>query len=507
MKINMKPVAVVFASVTASNALCTRTGASCCGALASSLPGQVFYPNSTAYDERIEAIWSATAQLHPWCFVLPEDTNDTSIVIQTLVANQCPFGIKSGGHAHFAGGNSIHDGVTIDFGYINTTIYDTDNKIASVPPGTPWQTVYEALEPYGVTVTGGRAGGVGTAGFITGGGNSFHSTSHGWACDNIKNFEVVLYNGTVINANIDENNDLWQALKGGSGNFGLVTRFDMYVIEFPDPENPNIWGGIAQYELSAADDLIDSYVDFTENNYLDKNSSTMLYWVYTHSSRSLMVQVAMDNTLNIAYPSAYDRYLNTTGIIDTSLRSAPMEEITAEFDAGQPDGLQNIWITSAYKNDARIIKYAADKHEELIAGTLAGLVSNDSALVTLCSAFPLTQAMIEHGNANGGNVMNLEEKSGGENGVLFLASLAINGSDNAAIALPIMRQWVDEVDAYATSLDINWDWQFLNYAHGAFQEPIATYATEKIRAASLKYDPDQVFQKLRKTGHKIPAEQ
>lgn len=48
----------------------------------------------------------------------------------------------------------------------------------------------------------------------------------------------------------------------------------------------------------------------------------------------------MDNTLNIAYPPAYDRYLNCTGLIKTSLRSAPMYEITAEFDAGQPDGLQ-----------------------------------------------------------------------------------------------------------------------------------------------------------------------
>lgn len=57
-------------------------------------------------------------------------------------------------------------------------------------------------------------------------------------------------------------------------------------------------------------------------------------------ARSLIVQVAMDNTLNIAYPPAYDRYLNTTGLIATSLRSAPMYEITAEFDAGQPDGLQ-----------------------------------------------------------------------------------------------------------------------------------------------------------------------
>lgn len=150
-----------------------------------------------------------------------------------------------------------------------------------------WHNLH-ANQPFpcsGVTVTGGRAGGVGVAGFTTGGGNSFHSTSHGWACDNVKNFQVVLANGTMVDANADEHNDLWQALKGGSGNLGLVTRFDMYVIEFPDPQKPNIWGGIAQYELSAADDLTAAYVDFVENNHQDKNSSTMLYWVYTHSSK------------------------------------------------------------------------------------------------------------------------------------------------------------------------------------------------------------------------------
>lgn len=118
-----------------------------CNALSSALPSQVLYPNTSMYNERIDTIWSVTAQLHPWCFVLPENINDTSVVIRTLVTNQCPFGIKGGGHTHFSGGNSIHDGVTIDFGYLNTTAYDADTKIASIPPGTPWQTVYETLEP------------------------------------------------------------------------------------------------------------------------------------------------------------------------------------------------------------------------------------------------------------------------------------------------------------------------------------------------------------------------
>ncbi|KAK8064329.1 hypothetical protein PG994_006967 [Apiospora phragmitis] len=479
-------------------------GSQCCNALSqeASLKDKVYYPDTADYQGRVESIWSVSAALAPWCFVLPQSAEDTAVIIQTLVRNDCSFGILGHGHGDFPASNSIKEGVTIDFGHMNQTTYDPTEKIASIGPGSSWQPVYENLEPHGVTVTGGRAGGVGVAGFTTGGGNSFHSTSHGWACDNVKNFQLVLADGTIVDANADENNDLWQALKGGSGNFGLVTRFDMYVIEFPDPKKPNIWGGIAQYELSAADDLTDAYVDFVENNYQDKNSSTMLYWVYTHSTQSLIVQVAMDNTLDIEYPPVYDRYLNTSGLIKTSLRSAPMYEITAEFDLGQPDGLRNIWLTGAYKNDPRVIKFAADKHEELIAGKLAGLVSEDSQLVTLCSMFPLTQAMIAHGNANGGNSMNLEAKSQGENGLLFLASLAIGGAENEAIALPIMRQWQDEVDAYATSLGVNWDWRFLNYAY-AGQDPIATYATDKIIAASKKYDPGMVFQRLRSTGHRI----
>lgn len=222
---------------------------------------------------------------------------------------------------------------------MNATTYDAERKVAYIQPGSTWQAVYEVLTPYGVTVAGGRSGGVGVGGFTTGGGNSFFSTSHGWACDNIRSFEIVLANGTVLNASIAENNDLWQAQKGGSGNFGLVTKFEMYVIEFPDAAVPDVWGGIAYYDLNATDEVIDAYIDFVENNYVDHNSSTMLYWVYQHATDEMLLQVAMDNTLNVEYPPAYDRYLNISGKTSSTLRSGVITNITAEFDAGQPSGL------------------------------------------------------------------------------------------------------------------------------------------------------------------------
>ncbi|KAK0367429.1 FAD binding domain-containing protein, partial [Colletotrichum limetticola] len=147
--------------------------------------------------------------------------------------------MRSGAHSAFHDSNGLKDGITVDFGeyrlfiwhqssheigYMNSTEYDPTTGIASVLPGSNWGDVYSALDPFGVTAVGGRASVVGVGGFTTGGGYSFHSNRRGFACDNVVNFEVVLANGTIVNANAYENSGLWRALKGGSGNFGFVTR-------------------------------------------------------------------------------------------------------------------------------------------------------------------------------------------------------------------------------------------------------------------------------------------
>ncbi|KAF3769086.1 hypothetical protein M406DRAFT_327490 [Cryphonectria parasitica EP155] len=151
--------------------------------------------------------------------------------------------------------------------------------------------------------------------------------------------------------------------------------------------------GSTYYDLIFTDEVIDDYVNFVEIEELDKDSSTMLYWVYEYAADEMLL---------------------------------------------------------------RIIKFAGEKHQELVAGKLAFIVSDDSELVSLCSFFPLVQAMIEHGVQNGGNSMGLEEVSQGKNGSIFLASLAISGEDSRAKAYPLVKQQVDEVDEYAASLGLNW---------------------------------------------------
>ena len=117
--------------------------------------------------------------------------------------------------------SNIADGVTIDLGMMNNSYYDPVRNLASVEPGAAWKDVYyNVLHNDNVTVTGGRDGGVG-------GGNSYYSGRNGFGCDTVVNYEVMLANGSIVDANADSNPTLWRTLKGDSLNFGIVTRFDL----------------------------------------------------------------------------------------------------------------------------------------------------------------------------------------------------------------------------------------------------------------------------------------
>lgn len=109
--------------------------------------------------------------------VFPESAQDVSKIVNILEKNDCPFGMRSGGHSAFQGSNGIKDGVTVDFGYMNSTTYDEGTQVASIGPGANWGMAYKALAPYGVVAIGGRADVVGVGGFTTGGGYSFHTVS------------------------------------------------------------------------------------------------------------------------------------------------------------------------------------------------------------------------------------------------------------------------------------------------------------------------------------------
>lgn len=126
-------------------------------------------------------------------------------------------------------------------------------------------------------VAGGRERDVAVAGFLLGGGTSLYTCRGGFGCDQVINFEVVLADGRIVQANRDEHADLFKVLKGGGNNFGIVTRFDMQGF----PASP-IWDAVMTYPADAKDEFLAAHFEFTKGLNHQHNSH-LLPFVSTSS--------------------------------------------------------------------------------------------------------------------------------------------------------------------------------------------------------------------------------
>ncbi|TGO13552.1 hypothetical protein BTUL_0068g00240 [Botrytis tulipae] len=185
------------------------------------------------------------ASTAPACIIRPHSSSEVTSAMRTIQKSDCHFAIKGGGHNMNQGFSNVEGGITIDLMRMKDIEISEDEEIVKVRAGCRWGEVYEVVEPRGLMVVGGRDSTVGVGGFLLGGGISFLSQRYGWGSDNVRNFEIVLSNGTIANANAHDNPDLYWALRGGGNNFGIVTRFDLQTY----PQGP-AWGGQNYYLFS-----------------------------------------------------------------------------------------------------------------------------------------------------------------------------------------------------------------------------------------------------------------
>lgn len=203
--------------------------------------------------------WSVQqAEVVPACRIDVASAKHISLVVQIAALTKCPFNVKGGGHAAFAGGSSIKDGILINLARLNSVVLSQDRKTASIGPGQTWYDVYSRLDPLKVSVVGGREAGVGVSGLTLGGGISYFSGRFGWACDNVRNYEVVLASGKIVDASPKTNSDLYWALRGGGGSsFGIVSRFDLVAFE-----QDLMWGGSKFHAIQTENALAKTFENF-----------------------------------------------------------------------------------------------------------------------------------------------------------------------------------------------------------------------------------------------------
>lgn len=145
------------------------------------------YPQSLIYLQESQ-YWSLQqTSVTSVCRVSPTSATDVSAALLVLELQNCPFAVKSGGHATFAGGSNIPGGITIDLVNLNEIVVSSDQTETSVGPGNGWSDLYSRLDALGLSVIGGRVADIGVGGLTLGGGISFFSGRYGLACDNVNN--------------------------------------------------------------------------------------------------------------------------------------------------------------------------------------------------------------------------------------------------------------------------------------------------------------------------------
>ncbi|KAL3482140.1 hypothetical protein BJX99DRAFT_268527 [Aspergillus californicus] len=504
MKLNSTVAALL--SVVPEYALATTNSSSgvadlCCSALsASDIGDKVIYAGNAAYHESVTSYWALNVQLEPNCIVQPHSADDVSVAVQTLTSaggsSPCLFAVRSGGHMTWAGANNIEPGVTIDLSLMNSTIYNKEAKIASILPGSRWEAVYKTLEAYNVVVPGGRTGPVGVGGFLLGGGNSFHAARIGLACDNIENYEVVLASGRIVDANIETNVDLFKALKGGSNNFGIVTKYEIKAID-----NAHLWGGIVVYDNSTTDQQIPALVKFIDNIENDPYASWIGLWQFNSTTGQTTISSPLDYTKPVAHPDAFNDFYQIPNISD-STRYATLYNLTSELQ--QAGGYRDVFLTSTYLNNADVLHKTIQILNEKIETALPLAQGEDWSIMVIIQPWP--KVLWQRNQDNGvGNVLGLERFD--ENMLQVLYDYSWDSEADDALFQRLCEEAMAELDEYAKSIDAYNEYIYLNYADKT-QNPLRGYGDENVEYISevaARYDPDGVFQTQVPGGFKVSS--
>jgi FAD/FMN-containing dehydrogenase len=186
--------------------------------------GEVYLPGTRRYEES-RAVWNADIDRRPSVVLRCATTADVVDAVELLRKRDLEFTVRGGGH-NFAGLAVADDVAMIDLGGIRAVKVDPQGRIASVGGGCRWADVDAAASPHGLAVTGGVVSHTGVAGLALGGGVGYLMNRYGLTCDNLLAAEVVLADGKAVRASAESHPDLYWALRGGGGNFGIVTCFE-----------------------------------------------------------------------------------------------------------------------------------------------------------------------------------------------------------------------------------------------------------------------------------------
>ncbi|MFV1979654.1 MAG: FAD-binding oxidoreductase [Rhodothermia bacterium] len=226
--------------------------------LSNRVSGRVILPSAPDYDE-VRSIWNAMIDRRP--AVIVECAGADDVVHALSFARDRGLEISVRGVGHNIAGNSLcDDGLMIDLSAMKDVRVDTDARRAFVDPGATLGDLDKATQAHGLATPVGINSTTGISGLTLGGGFGWLTRKHGLTIDNLVSAEVVTVEGEKLRASAGENEDLFWAIRGGGGNFGIVTEWEFEL----HPVGPEITAGLIVYPLSEAGQVLAQYREFAK---------------------------------------------------------------------------------------------------------------------------------------------------------------------------------------------------------------------------------------------------
>jgi FAD/FMN-containing dehydrogenase len=443
--------------------------------LDSRVEGPLLRPGDEGWDDSV-LVWNGMVAKIPALVLQPTSAHDVVAAVGFARDHGLLLSVKGGGH-NIAGTSIAGGGLTLDMSRMRDVIVDPDAKLAHVGPGCLLKDVDRATQEHGLATVLGFISEVGVAGLTLGGGLGYLTRRFGWTVDNLEEVEIVTADGKVRTANRDENAELFWALRGGGGNFGVVTRFTFRLHEV----GPIVYGGLIAWPFERADEILQAYRTITT-----EAPRELAVWLILleappapfvpqewHGKRICAMAVCYSGDLDdVDEVLAPIRALGDP-VVDL-LHQQPYTQVQSYLDATEPKGNHYYWKT----------EYAAELSDDLL-----GIMRD------LFAECPIPGA--ELGLLHLGGALNERDGDDGAVGNRDARYVwGVNGmwepdEPNA----DTFRQWIR--DAWKRLRPFSTGGNYINFqtADEDEQRIRATYGANFDRLVKVKrmYDPDNVF--------------